>query len=854
MALSKLSQREQTRVLVTLQRHNVLLSTQLELAMKSNAVSAASLMIQNLSDAICTGSLEDVQESVVRDQQDMNTSKFRVHDPTSRHRKVEPSLLQSFRSDQELLQTTLGFLKKEMIECLLAAEDGISQPGKLCLLLKAFSWLLAGGIINGPHAGFVQKTLMDDMLPILQTLWRGIEKMTLQRKEEASNETSSMDPLFRGAFCSSLLTLVNCCRDTESQQLPNEYLTLLSQYSLATKISHYSARLVSRFLGLLESKNGSLIYLEVVKLLSRQDITQGTSIEALSECFKPSFECLCKCFQELERGRPIDAGCLMDQLSKIHSIVLSANEQGDCSQTCEQVRKTLQNIMLQEDSSINFQRVLDKDELARFVVVGTKYLSGGHAVIPVIMASDLERACLDADLSLTRRAGSINDKEGRFLLILLYSFQFYSLHPHSPFAFNHRDFPVAEAFSICQNLSPSDGFLLNKLQFYVEKFCPYVVRRESKMRLCDASTIDWPSAMSRSDHKEQLFDAVSEKMLQAYDADESSCLNLEALFLDKQSRLSSSELATTTVSAFLSSTNLPPLFVTYKMLYQDPLILLRSPLKVWQQKSLRRIGLSILGMLLEINTFDLLSFSPSEDAASELIAARNAVIVRSFLVVMSAHETGTSRFYCPTMEGMIRGLVAECKGVVALLVKQGIPDSVFDWLVEFVPECMGDSQPLLQLLSERSSLTPAERICAADPILRIAIAHGHQNEPDAESMAQCALNELVSSFFLIMGPVGVPVNALVGDGSSLDVTQISRKAAFRILKSLLKVRGRPRFRNECINALQKLVHVCKGEASASGVAGAVAGRRKALLKEIFDTVSKSMVSLGGVVGTPSAAA
>ena len=99
------------------------------------------------------------------------------------------------------------------------------------------------------------------------------------------------------------------------------------------------------------------------------------------------------------------------------------------------------------------------------------------------------------------------------------------------------------------------------------------------------------------------------------------------------------------------------------------------------------------------------------------------------------------------------------------------------------------------------------------------------------------------------------MNALIADESGLDVTQISRKAAFRILRSLLRVRGRrTRLRKECVMALQKLANLCKGESAVAGVAGSVAGRRKSLLKEIFDAAVKAANAMGGSIGAPSSAA
>eukprot|EP00536_Pseudo-nitzschia_multiseries_P009957 jgi/Psemu1/306937/fgenesh1_kg.290_\ len=184
---------------------------------------------------------------------------------------------------------------------------------------------------------------------------------------------------------------------------------------------------------------------------------------------------------------------------------------------------------------------------------------------------------------------------------------------------------------------------------------------------------------------------------------------------------------------------------------------------------------------------------------------------------------------------IIRWLIQGRPGLVALLVKQGLREQDVDWLVENVPEAMNDSQSLLQIL-ERNSLTAAERLVAADTIIRIAIVHGQAKEVDASQLILTAVHQLVDSFYLILGPVGLlPVDALFNAESSIPITQISQKAAFRILKSLARLRGvRNQTRRDCSIVLQKLTILCKSE-----LQGAVTGRRKHLLKELYDAAVKA---------------
>ena len=239
--------------------------------------------------------------------------------------------------------------------------------------------------------------------------------------------------------------------------------------------------------------------------------------------------------------------------------------------------------------------------------------------------------------------------------------------------------------------------------------------------------------------------------------------------------------------------------------------------------------MAVMSSLLEANAVLVHKSSPLPSAAEEYLAARNVVVVRCLLMCVCGMDSDVSPSDCAMTSGFIRSIISGHGGMIATLIKEGLSERAVDWLVEYVPECMNDSQELLQLLSDRSSLTAAERLVAADAVLRIAIVHGQNDDEEASTMAYAALAQLVDSFFLVIGPVGVPVDALIVDDSGLDVTQISRKAAFRMLKALMRVRGRRTgVRRECGIALQKLAGFCKSESAVTGVAGAVAGRRKTL--------------------------
>jgi hypothetical protein len=281
------------------------------------------------------------------------------------------------------------------------------------------------------------------------------------------------------------------------------------------------------------------------------------------------------------------------------------------------------------------------------------------------------------------------------------------------------------------------------------------------------------------------------------------------------------------------------------------------PMKLWQIVGLRRIVLSVMRSLLDTNAAILYRESPSASAAAELLSCRNLIVMRAVLVAVSGSDDINNQEHvshvCSMTTHFLRMLVAKNRGLMAALVRQspGLPDSVVDWLVEFVPETMDDSKSLLNVLSERGSLST--RLNASAAILRFAIAHGHSQEDVTEQLVYAALAQLVSSFFLVLGPVGVPVNVLIGEDSGIDVTQTSRMATFRMLRSLVNVRGRlrPALRNECALALNKLAGLCKGENLLTGVAGAVLSRRKNLLRDMYDQITKAANAIAIADGVSS---
>ena len=74
-----------------------------------------------------------------------------------------------------------------------------------------------------------------------------------------------------------------------------------------------------------------------------------------------------------------------------------------------------------------------------------------------------------------------------------------------------------------------------------------------------------------------------------------------------------------------------------------------------------------------------------------------------------------------------------------------------------------------------------------------------------------------------------------------------KEATFRMIKTLSTINPRSSLKNYAVMYLTKISELCKSENSVGGVSGAVAAKRKKLLKEIYDRCDSSCRSLGGAL-------
>merc|ERR1712194_843090 len=97
----------------------------------------------------------------------------------------------------------------------------------------------------------------------------------------------------------------------------------------------------------------------------------------------------------------------------------------------------------------------------------------------------------------------------------------------------------------------------------------------------------------------------------------------ETMYINGMLTQNIQKLQTAVARALLVLPKTPRPCFTFENLCNDPLILLKICLRVWRSDGLRKIMLSVLEGLLEANTLIVHDSSPSEDAASELLAIRD---------------------------------------------------------------------------------------------------------------------------------------------------------------------------------------------------------------------------------------
>jgi len=872
LALGNLSAREASRIR-TILRHDedTLLDVQLELAARhGDGLELSCLLVQHLSREENHGELSRKMRSWESTHEDDEEK-----DDDDRKGDEENVIDSSLSRQQQPLQRLIegkSKLAKLVLEAICdylrtQREDyrGSVIWSRASIPLRALSCLFFR--VSIARLGCDLSSEMDKIMTELRAWICDLKSEQVDVGTEELPLKCRFDRTFSLLLCSTFLAFASSaflpisdgeqqpepplpsCRET-GQRAPLELLCL-------DRLSQSSCALVARFLSAIRQSEPTDWVVDILyespgsNSDGKSPTTRGNGViwkqlsmacEWLSQHLPSDFDLL------ISRGTNLlafvaDASTGLDL---IREDVLTENGR---QQQIDRVRELLKSVL--DEKSEYAPLLLQSSALPDFIEEATVFIQHDDGpTVPLILPVTMERVPKNVTLA---SSGCVSDEDSRYLIRLMYCLVFKETEPKSsPFVVDPRELPLVKVRHFCDahdREGISDAFRF-KLIEVIDSQCPEVAR-ETKLRAIKASALtssDYcgrDALISKESLRHQLLKSIEEP------ASDQSGGEAERLFLLASVQLDESVLFTTAASVFMSEPNSPPLYYTFPGLCRDPLLLLKCPMSIWNRKGLRRIILSILSRLLEINDRVSKDLAPDEVSRQEFLDSRNEVLVRCLLTGLCrsfpSDAANVSGRYCSMTLIMIRKVVVKSRGVIAMMLKQGTTEGVLDSIVEWVPECIEDSNSLANVLSDRSYLTTAERLVAADGILRVALAYGHRNVDNANSLVFSALSQLLSSFFLIIGPTGVPVNTLVGDGTGIDATHVSRRAAFRMLKALANVNCMPQVRAECVLALQKLVGLCKGESIIGSTSGTIANRQKALIKELLDAAVRAANSMGSAL-------
>lgn len=458
------------------------------------------------------------------------------------------------------------------------------------------------------------------------------------------------------------------------------------------------------------------------------------------------------------------------------------------------------------------------------------------AIIPIVMPLSLQllAQALQWD-EIANDAESSKTNLSQFILQLVYALEFVEQYPMSPFIVNARLFPLKKslAFLVRDNeIEIGSGSLHFTLEKLIMKQCPDIIRAK------ETNYVQLLGSDKPICNPKDVYDSICD-CINGRNAHESG-LPVEEIYLRSRSIYPSLNVDVEAVRAIMATGQSQPKYYSYLALCKDPLVLLKARASIWKVNDLRHILLQILESLMSANECLVMQSSVTNDVAEDYLIVRDTIIVRCIVLVCGSSlllgacesKLAASIRSCVRCIDLVRSIVTKRRGIIAAILKQGLPENCIEWLIEFVPESILDGLIIIALLDEKGLLTAAEYLTVASAGLQVAAVlnspHGMNKDLISASVAV-----LLESFPLVIGPIGVPVSIL-RDENGQDVTYVCRKLMFRMLDTLSSLRDEyTDLRDE---ALTNISTMCVNENNAvAGIPGGLAAtNRKAVLKEIWE--------------------
>lgn len=829
--LASLSSRDSAKVLATLRFQRAMPDMQLELLLKFDRLRASLFLLENLSllptlrNADLTGHSARTHIS---------------HDGISLETKQ--SLICTLREDLELSSRTLTVLCEEIAK----VPESLHRSGQTLIVLSAYSlflarteiWTLGTASQNGGMAFPGCKDLLDCVAFVSHA----------KIPSSHSGANNVLDRIFAMEVCAILLTFCHVAGRSESTHdeklnIGKCLLALLNEALSSSKARRYAPRVVIN----LKFPNA----LELQQVIEDMLFSGRTSVPRtfFGSNFLDFVHVACEwASANLELDSLVDTALAPKMESSLLAISCMRNEGVPLEFQLRQARSALTAVLSETREEYVVARDCSASSLIQYASM--LLLSNERSKIPLVFQLSLER--LASRVDFVKAMESLGATEAAFLSQVLYSLIFSEREPAAAFQFDHRALPLKELYILCETTATDMSCRSVRLQLldmldvrYSEirhQTVAWIVQAGSK-RFVELDR-DIPTQSSSA-----LARTLGAYIIQP--SSDPSGHQIQKAFALARRRYCDAELFPLVTSALLTRPKSPTVTISYTSLSRDPLLLLKCTARLWDRTGIRRVVLSMLATLFETHAAIVRQTAPTGDVVNEILIARNIILIRSLIGAITSGRPlnvnldQRSTEYCSMTIALIRRLICERPDLLALMLKQGLEERSLDWIVTYIPECMERCSSMLSLLSDRSSFSAVERILVADSVLRIAVAHGHRYPDESKAIVYAALSQLIGSFFLVLGPVGVPVSTLVVQGTSLDSTHIARRVTFRMLNALSRVRSyRIGVYGECMMALQKLAGLCRGETIVGGLSGSVGNRQKNLLKDILDAVVATGNSLG----------
>lgn len=750
-------------------------------------------------------------------------------------------LYKELAEDKELAENARRFISQRMIISYKADDINLD---KISLLTKSYTLLVYFiGVGSGSSDGSGSKLVEDSMNAI--RLMAPLHCSDTNLPAKYTND----DP-YKNAMCAAIVT---CCRyppigDSSDRSVPavKACLECFSSHLLHPE-SIESVIFSSRL-------SGFLIDGDAKSLLS---VVYGTMLSSSNsnECQKeedvPQITSVCHWLSsEIES----------DQLKTMHSrgmtmtslahdpIVAAEAMRRSAIQTTNELDDLAKSILSDQDTCAKIIKISSAVTLIKESVSMLVRRPEPH--IPIVLPLSLER--LAQALPWKEVMNGIQESTShlfsQFILQLVYALEFLKHQPDSPFVVSPRSLPLKETLDLLDLSGQKDSDykdLHTALKDLCSVHCPDIVKAIQQEESDDDELVGGKHAITPTMVSEAIRECLNE------DAVDPSGLRAERMFLHSRQIFPQLEVDTLVVMEMLSDDdNSRSKYFSYVSLCKDPLLLLKARASVWKLRGTRRILLKILDSLMLANECIATEQSSSQIVAQDYLTSRDAIIVRCIVFACQSgftfsgceNEVIPRARHCALCVSIVQSIILKRRGVMTVLIRQGLPEKCIDWIVEFIPDCLSDGPIITALLSDKSLLSATERLNAASAGLQIAVAHYHLDESIAKELVVASMNVLLDSFTLVVGPMGIPVSVLREENGQ-DITSICKTEMFHMLKTLSTISPKNiDLKNEACSTLSKISAMCKSENAASSTP-----RRKALLKEIWERCLFVNSKLGGAL-------